>query len=127
MGSIDWGVMWYAAPYMAKGAVVTLEICSLAMIAGRIIGVICGLLSLSEVVILKAIVRSYVYFVRGTPALVQMFLVYFALPAIGIDIRPSGAGWRPSPSMPAASSRRSFGRACNRSMPARARPPPRSA
>ena len=69
MGSIDWGVMWYAAPYMARGAVVTLEICSLAMIAGCIIGVIGGLLSLSEIMILKVITRSYVYFVRGTPAL----------------------------------------------------------
>jgi polar amino acid transport system permease protein len=92
MGSIDWGVMWYAIPYMAKGALVTLEISSLAMIAGCVIGVIGGLLSLSEVLILKAIVRSYVYFVRGTPALVQVFLVYFALPVIGIDIPPFWGG-----------------------------------
>ena len=92
MGSIDWGVMWYAAPYMAKGAVITLEICSLAMIAGCIIGMIGGLLSLSEFMILKVIVRSYVYFVRGTPALVQVFLVYFALPVIGIDIPPFWGG-----------------------------------
>jgi polar amino acid transport system permease protein len=92
MGSIDWGVMWYAAPYMAKGALITLEICSLAMIAGCVIGMIGGLLSLSEVMILKVIVRSYVYFVRGTPALVQVFLVYFALPVIGIDIPPFWGG-----------------------------------
>jgi His/Glu/Gln/Arg/opine family amino acid ABC transporter permease subunit len=92
MGSVDWGVMWYAIPYMAKGALITLEICSLAMIAGCIIGMIGGLLSLSEVMILKVIVRSYVYFVRGTPALVQVFLVYFALPVIGIDIPPFWGG-----------------------------------
>src|SRR5258708_23968933 len=86
MGAVDWGVMWYAAPYMAKGALITLEISALAMVAGCVIGIIGGLVSLSDLTILKVIVRSYVYFVRGTPALVQVFLVYFALPVIGIYI-----------------------------------------
>jgi len=86
MGGVDWGVMWYAAPYMLTGAVVTLEISALAMLAGTSIGVICGLLSLSDLAPLKWLVRAYVYFVRGTPALVQIFLVYFALPVIGIEI-----------------------------------------
>jgi polar amino acid transport system permease protein len=36
----------------------------------------------------KAIVRAYVYFVRGTPALVQIFLVYFALPRFGFELSP---------------------------------------
>src|SRR5260221_6775915 len=86
MDGIDWGVMWYAIPYMAKGALITLEISALAMIAGCVIGMIGGLVSLSDLTILKVIVRSYVYFVRGTPALVQVFLVYFALPVVGISI-----------------------------------------
>ncbi len=86
MGAVDWGVMWYAAPYMAKGALITLEISALAMVAGCIVGMIAGLVSMSDLTILKVIVRSYVYFVRGTPALVQVFLVYFALPVIGIYI-----------------------------------------
>src|SRR5229473_2368377 len=71
MGAVDWGVMWYAAPYMAKGALITLEISALAMVAGCVIGMIGGLVSLSDLTILKVIVRSY---------------VYFALPVIGIYI-----------------------------------------
>ena len=86
MGGVDWGVMWYAAPYMLAGAVVTLEISALAMLAGTSIGVICGLLSLSDLAPLKWLVRAYVYFVRGTPALVQIFLIYFALPVIGVEL-----------------------------------------
>jgi His/Glu/Gln/Arg/opine family amino acid ABC transporter permease subunit len=92
MDGIDWGVMWYAIPYMAKGALITLEISALAMLAGCVIGVIGGLLSLSDLSVLKGIVRAYVYFVRGTPALVQVFLVYFALPVIGIEIPPFWGG-----------------------------------
>jgi His/Glu/Gln/Arg/opine family amino acid ABC transporter permease subunit len=86
MGAVDWGVMWYAAPYMLKGAVITLEISALAMVFGTAIGVAGGLLSLTHLAPLRLLVRGYVYFVRGTPALVQVFLVYFALPVIGIEI-----------------------------------------
>jgi polar amino acid transport system permease protein len=78
--------MWYAIPYMLKGALVTLQISALAMVLGSIVGIICGFLLLSELTPLKWLVRAYVYFVRGTPALVQIFLVYFALPVVGIDI-----------------------------------------
>ena len=37
-------------------------------------------------------IRAYVYFVRGTPALVQIFLVYFALPRIGFEFSPFWSG-----------------------------------
>jgi His/Glu/Gln/Arg/opine family amino acid ABC transporter permease subunit len=63
-----------------------LQISALAMVLGSIVGIICGFLLLSELTPLKWLVRAYVYFVRGTPALVQIFLVYFALPVVGIDI-----------------------------------------
>ena len=36
--------------------------------------------------------RAYVYFVRGTPALVQIFLVYFALPRIGFELSSFASG-----------------------------------
>jgi polar amino acid transport system permease protein len=84
--------MWYAAPYMLQGAVVTLEISIWAMAVGTVVGLICGLISVSDLAIPKAIVRAYVYFVRGTPALVQIFLVYFALPRIGFELSPFASG-----------------------------------
>jgi His/Glu/Gln/Arg/opine family amino acid ABC transporter permease subunit len=92
MGSIDWGVMWYAIPYMLRGAVVTLEISALAMLLGSVVGLLCGFLLLSEIAPLRWLARGYVYFVRGTPALVQIFLIYFALPVIGIQIPPFWGG-----------------------------------
>src|ERR1700749_1158910 len=88
MPDFDWGVIWYAAPYMLQGAVVTLEISICAMAVGTVVGLICGLISVSDLAIPKAIVRAYVYFVRGTPALVQIFLVYFALPRFGLEFSP---------------------------------------
>jgi His/Glu/Gln/Arg/opine family amino acid ABC transporter permease subunit len=86
MGAFDWGAIGYAAPYMFKGAVVTLEISLCAMALATLVGVVMGLISVSDLKVLKALVRVYVYFIRGTPALVQIFLVYFALPRIGLEL-----------------------------------------
>jgi His/Glu/Gln/Arg/opine family amino acid ABC transporter permease subunit len=93
MSGFDWSAIWYAAPYMAKGALVTLEISACAMILATVIGLALGLVSVSDLTALKAVVRVYVYFIRGTPALVQMiFLVYFALPRIGIELSSFWSG-----------------------------------
>jgi polar amino acid transport system permease protein len=86
MGGFDWGAIVYAAPYMLRGAVVTLEISICALALATVVGVVMGLISASDLKALKAVVRAYVYFVRGTPALVQIFLVYFALPRIGLEL-----------------------------------------
>jgi polar amino acid transport system permease protein len=92
MDGFDWGAIAYAVPYMLQGALVTLEISILAMILATVIGLIMGLISASDVTALKAIIRAYVYFVRGTPALVQIFLIYFALPRIGLELSSFWSG-----------------------------------
>src|SRR5271165_539432 len=92
MGAFDWGAIAYAVPYMLQGALVTLEISVLAMLLATVIGLVMGLISASDLGVLKAVIRAYVYFVRGTPALVQIFLVYFALPKIGLELSPFASG-----------------------------------
>jgi His/Glu/Gln/Arg/opine family amino acid ABC transporter permease subunit len=92
MGSFDWGAVWYGVPYMLKGTVVTLEVSACAMVLASVIGLIMGLISVSSLRVLKAVIRAYVYFVRGTPALVQIFLVYFALPRIGFELSSFWSG-----------------------------------
>ena len=92
MGDFDWGAVWYAVPYMLHGALVTLEISFWAMLLATVVGILMGLISVSDLRIPKALIRAYVYFVRGTPALVQIFLVYFALPRIGFEFSPFWSG-----------------------------------
>jgi His/Glu/Gln/Arg/opine family amino acid ABC transporter permease subunit len=92
MNSFDWSVIWYAVPYMLRGALVTLEISACSMVVATLIGVVLGLISVSDLVLLRRIVRAYVYFVRGTPALVQIFLVYFGLPGLGFELSSFWSG-----------------------------------
>jgi polar amino acid transport system permease protein len=77
---------------MLQGALVTLEISACAMVLATVIGLVMGLISASDLTVLKVLVRVYVYFIRGTPALVQIFLIYFALPRIGLELSSFWSG-----------------------------------
>lgn len=74
---------------LAKGAL-TLSI-SLAVVAfflGLILAVLTALARLSQSKALRGIARAYVSVIRGTPLLVQLFIIFFGLPSIGITIDP---------------------------------------
>ena len=88
----DWSLVEKALPLLGTGLVTTLKICSLAMVLGLALGGALGLLSLSRVAMLRWAVRAYVDFIRGTPLLIQIFLVYFALPVVGLNLPEFWAG-----------------------------------
>ncbi len=81
MDGFDSGSIAYAFPYMpsrVRWSPWRSRSCALAL--ATLVGLVSGLLiSASELTLLKPIIRAYVYSVRGTPALVQIFPVYFAL------------------------------------------------
>jgi polar amino acid transport system permease protein len=90
--AIDWAIVDMAIPLLARGTVVTLQVSVLAGVFGTLLGVLLGLVSLSHVAVFRWFVRGYVDFVRGTPLLIQIFLVFFALPVIGIRLHEITAG-----------------------------------
>lgn len=67
---------------LLKGAQLTLEISILGMLAGSIIGIIIGFLRASKNPIIKNISRIYVETFRGSPLLIQLFLIYYGLPIL---------------------------------------------
>lgn len=79
-------------PDLAFGAMVTLKLTLLSILFGLIIGTIAGLGRVSKNVIPFALSTAYVEVIRGTPLLVQILIVYFGLPAIGINLQPEPAG-----------------------------------
>ena len=79
-------------PFFAEAAVVTVEISVLAILLGLSIGFAAGLGSLSHNKLIRLPVRFYVSFFRGTPALIQLFLLYFGGPQVGIQLDPFEAG-----------------------------------
>ena len=69
-------------PLLLVGAGVTIKITALSVALGVIIGLFVGIARISRFKILRVLSAIYVDFFRGTPLLVQIFLVYFALPVI---------------------------------------------
>lgn len=88
----DWGLVGKAVPLLAAGLLTTVKICSLAMLLGIALGGLLGLAALSRSAPLRWAVLAYVDFIRGTPLLIQIFLVYFALPVIGVNLPEFWAG-----------------------------------
>lgn len=90
--TIDWGIIGESIPLLAEGLVVTLQVSALSAVLGLALGVVFGLGSLSRSRPLRWLVMAYVDFIRGTPLLIQIFLVFFALPMIGIRFDEFWAG-----------------------------------
>ena len=90
--AFDWALVEKAVPLLGAGLLTTVKICSLAMLLGLALGGVLGLASLSRSVPLRLAVRAYVDFIRGTPLLIQIFLVYFALPVVGLNLSEFWAG-----------------------------------
>jgi len=81
-----------AAPVMAKGAGYTLVFAVAAMVGGLVLGFPAAILRLATWAPLRWPAALYVSIFRGTPLLVQLFVIYYGLPGIGIEFTPVTAG-----------------------------------
>lgn len=79
---MNFEIIEQSLPLLLAGAGITIEITALSVGFGMAIGVIVSLIRLSGIKPLRIFGNIYVDFLRGTPLLVQIFLVYFALPAL---------------------------------------------
>ena len=90
--TIDWGIILESIPLLAEGVIVTLQVSALSAVLGLALGVALGLGALSRSRAVRWTVAAYVDFIRGTPLLIQIYLVFFALPMIGIRFDEFSAG-----------------------------------
>ena len=75
-------------PLLLKGAGITLEITALSVGLGLLIGMFVGVAKLSDNRLIRGLASVYVDCIRGTPLLVQIFLVYLLSSNIGHRIDP---------------------------------------
>ncbi|MFC5522498.1 amino acid ABC transporter permease [Polaromonas jejuensis] len=81
-----------ALPLMLTGAGWTLLLAVASVFFGAIIGTLVAITRLARVPGLSRFAALYVSCMRGTPLLVQLFVIYFGLPSIGIQFEPITAG-----------------------------------
>lgn len=79
-------------PALLQGAALTVKFAVLSMACGLVAAVGLALMGISHSRPLNWIARVYVSLMRGTPMLVQIFVVYYGLPSVGIALEPTPAG-----------------------------------
>lgn len=80
--TLDWGLMIHSLPLLLKGAWLTVQITLFSIFIGTIIGFIIGIMRVSSSPYLSTPAVAYVEFIRGTPLLVQLFIIHFATPQL---------------------------------------------
>ena len=78
-------------PVLLKSAVVTLEVTIGSLFIALILGIIVALARISRLKIISYPALIYTDLMRGTPALVQLFIIYFGLSDLGIEFEPKMA------------------------------------
>lgn len=86
---MDFELIQRSLPILLMGAGVTIEITAFSVAIGFFIGLFVGIARISQFKILRIMAAVYADCIRGTPLLVQIFLIYFALPmAISQRVEP---------------------------------------
>ena len=73
---------------LLPGLKLTLPLTALSFLFALLIAVVVALIQFADVKGLKQLARFYVWVIRGTPVLVQLFVVFYGLPSLGILLEP---------------------------------------
>ena len=76
---MNWEVIYKYLPKLLEGAWLTIELVAIAVVAGLILALPMGIARASRHWYVRALPFGYIFFFRGTPLLVQLFLVYYGL------------------------------------------------
>lgn len=83
--------IWKVLPVLLKGMVITVQLAVIAISLGTIIGLTVALMKISQRRIFNLFGGFYTWFFRGIPLIVQLFFLYYGLPAVGIVLTPYSA------------------------------------
>ncbi|WP_225769035.1 amino acid ABC transporter permease [Inquilinus sp. Marseille-Q2685] len=88
MDRLNFRPLWRYEDQLLDGALMTLLLTGIAAAAGLAIGVAGALALRHSPRPLRLLVRAYVELIRNTPALIQLFLIFFVLPGLGLKLPP---------------------------------------
>ena len=89
-----WGILVDSFPKMLRyGVEVTIPLAAASFALALLIAVLVALIQYAKVPVLTQICRFYIWVVRGTPVLVQLYLVFYGLPSVGVIMDAWLAAW----------------------------------
>ena len=82
-------VLWEALPrILSAGLTMTIPLTLVSFTLAMVLAVAVALVQYARVPVLSQLARFYIWVIRGTPVLVQLFVVFYGLPGVGILIEP---------------------------------------
>jgi polar amino acid transport system permease protein len=84
--TFHFNVVWDHWRDLAEGAWLTIELSSLSMVLGLAVAIVCVYAKAVGSAPVRWAIAAYIELIRNTPFLVQIFIVYFSLPAMGISV-----------------------------------------
>jgi len=86
---MDWDLISSSVWPLARGALAgTIPLALASFALGLALALLVALMRLSRVGVVSGIARAYVSVIRGTPLLVQLFVIFYGMPSIGLTINP---------------------------------------
>ena len=80
-----WNILVDSFPKLLRyGVEVTIPLTILSFLLALVVAVIVALIQYANVKVLRQICRFYIWIIRGTPLLVQLYLVFYGLPSVGV-------------------------------------------
>ena len=91
MISLDFGAVLSQWPLLLRGVVWTVGLTTVSAVLGVALGIACAWARVHGSVALRSLAGAYVELIRNTPFIVQLFFVFFGLPAAGVKLSPEMA------------------------------------
>ena len=80
-----WGILVDSLPKLLEyGVKVTVPLTALSFALALVVSLIVAMIQYADVPVLRQVCRFYIWIVRGTPLLVQLYLVFYGLPSLGV-------------------------------------------
>ena len=80
-----WGIIDQLSPFLLQGLWVTFQVSIVAIFFGSTLGAILGILKTLQIYALEKLINGYLHILRGSPYLVQLYIIYFVLPSLEIE------------------------------------------
>lgn len=82
-----WQVVVESFPQLlSRGLLMTIPLTLISFAIALLIAVVVALVQFAHIPVLRQICRFYIWVIRGTPLLVQLYVIFFGLPSIGVNI-----------------------------------------
>ena len=89
--TLDFGAVLSQWPLLVKGVAWTVGLTAISAVIGVAVGIACAWARVHGAIWLQWVAGTYVELIRNTPFIVQLFFVFFGLPAAGVKLSPEAA------------------------------------